>query len=236
MHILFPALRALEILDCPQVESFSEGGLPRNVKVLFIKGSQKLVVSRREWGLHNHTCLQFLRIQDEEAECLPEPDLLPPTLTLLVIEGCFNLKTLDYNGLRHLSALQQLHLIVCPKLKCYPKEGLPTSIHTLHVMSCPKLKKRCQKKKGREWSNIAHIPLITFDDDVLTWIAESQGSSTSNWVASSVVNFEVKHLPSLNNISHLSFRWQTLINGAMDRQILLIFILRWWTQSAHLRL
>ncbi|XP_054816692.1 putative disease resistance protein At3g14460 [Prosopis cineraria] len=25
MHILFPALRALEILDCPQVESFSEG-------------------------------------------------------------------------------------------------------------------------------------------------------------------------------------------------------------------
>ncbi|XP_054817064.1 putative disease resistance protein At3g14460 [Prosopis cineraria] len=168
MHILFPALRILHILDCPRVESFSEGGLPRNVKVLFIKGSQKLVVSRREWGLHNRTCLQSLRIQDEEAECLPEPDLLPPTLTELIIEECFNVKTLDYNGLRHLSALRDLHLLVCPKLKCYPKEGLPTSIHTLFVFICPKLKKRCQKKKGREWSKIAHIPLITFDDDVLT--------------------------------------------------------------------
>ncbi|XP_054790399.1 putative disease resistance protein At3g14460 [Prosopis cineraria] len=169
MHILFPALKFLHIYDCPQVESFSEGGLPRNVKLLIVTESQKLVVSRREWALHNHTCLQYLRIQDEEAECLPEPDLLPPTLTELAMEKCFNLKTLDHNGLRHLSALRELHLLVCPKLKCYPKEGLPTSIQTLFVlMICPKLKKRCQKKKGREWSKIAHIPLITFDDSVLT--------------------------------------------------------------------
>ncbi|XP_054790398.1 putative disease resistance protein At3g14460 isoform X2 [Prosopis cineraria] len=168
MQTLFPALKILQIYDCPQVESFSEGGLPTNVEFLLITGSQKLVASRRDWGLRNHPCLHSLRIQDEEAECLPEPDLLPPTLTRLVIQWCFNLKTLDYNGLRHLSALQELHLVACPELKCYPKEGLPTTIQTLFVFICPKLKNRCQKKKGREWSKIAHIPHIIFDHDVLT--------------------------------------------------------------------
>ncbi|XP_054790406.1 putative disease resistance protein At3g14460 isoform X2 [Prosopis cineraria] len=168
MHILFPALCFIRIEGCTQVESFSEGGLPRNLQGLEIRSSQKLMASRKEWGLHNHTFLQALAIQDEEAECLPEPDLLPPTLTTIYFYDCSNLATLDYKGLHHLLALRELHLFGCPKLKCFPKKGLPSSIHTLFVWGSPKLKKRCQKKKGREWSNIAHIPQIAFDGDVLS--------------------------------------------------------------------
>ncbi|XP_054790394.1 putative disease resistance protein At3g14460 [Prosopis cineraria] len=161
MHILFPALEVLHITGCPQVESFSGSGLPRNLKGLVIGSSPKLTASRMEWGLHNHTCLQWLTIQDEAAECLPDADLLPSTLTELYFKDCLNLRTLDYKGLRYLSTLRKLHLIGCDKLQCFPKEGLPSSIHSLRIWGSAKLKRQCQNQKGPSTSNW----LATHQDD-----------------------------------------------------------------------
>ena len=56
-----------------------------------------------------------------------------------------------------------LDLIRCENLMYMATVQRLTKLTILQISNCPKLKERCAKGTGAEWSNIAHIPLITID-------------------------------------------------------------------------
>jgi hypothetical protein len=166
MHILLLSLERLEITGCPEVESFPEGGLPSNLNSINIFGCEKLIASRMGWGLQNLPFLKSFSIggKNEDLESFPEAQLLPTSLTFLLIENFPNLKCLDKKGLQHLIALERLYIKWCRKLKYMPEQGLPASLSILNIVACPLLKKEWQRKKGKEWRKInAHVEQIWID-------------------------------------------------------------------------
>ncbi|GKV47483.1 hypothetical protein SLEP1_g54385 [Rubroshorea leprosula] len=111
-------------------------------------------------------------------------------LEVLILFGWDKLKSLPHQ-LRHLTALKQLRLQDFNGLEALPEcLGDLSSLHRLEIwncsnlthlpsieamrrlsnlqylriLDCPKLKKRCAKKRGREWSKISHIPNIEIHD------------------------------------------------------------------------
>ncbi|XP_020226664.1 putative disease resistance RPP13-like protein 1 [Cajanus cajan] len=96
---MFANLHSLHFYDCPQLESFPEGGLPSSLCKLEIEDCPKLVASREEWGLFKLHSLKELRISDdfENVESFPEEGLLPPTLSDLYLIGCSKLTTTKFS-------------------------------------------------------------------------------------------------------------------------------------------
>ncbi|CAN6566974.1 unnamed protein product [Malus baccata var. baccata] len=67
------------------------------------------------------------------------------------------LKSLDRNGLQHLTSLQKLYIGRCDSLNFLPKQGFPASISFLNITRCPSLKKSdvqvgSPRKRGKEKS------------------------------------------------------------------------------------
>ncbi|GLT63027.1 hypothetical protein SLA2020_356220 [Shorea laevis] len=133
----------------------------------------------QEWGLSSLTSLRSLKIY---WICL-DPDVLPTSLTSLVVGKVENMKSIARGLLRNLNSLQDLTIMDCPTLQSLPKEGLPTSLQKLSIWRCPNLqslpqeglppwleqlwigncpllKRRCLEEKGDYWPLIAHIPRI----------------------------------------------------------------------------
>ncbi|KAM4084947.1 hypothetical protein ACB094_08G171800 [Castanea mollissima] len=118
-----------------------------------------------EWGLQRLQSLKRLEFINHDPHCwnvesFPEEYLLPTTVTQLIFGGFGNLRTLDNKGFQHLTSLQYLGIAGCPKFKHMPEEGLPVSVSHIRIGECPLLTKRLQRKKGKEWRNIAHTPFI----------------------------------------------------------------------------
>ncbi|XP_075634494.1 putative disease resistance RPP13-like protein 1 [Castanea sativa] len=167
MHTFLPSVQILKIKNCPQIESFPEGGLPSNLIYLNINDCKKLIRNRMEWGLQRLQSLKILEFLNDDPDCwdvesFPEEYLLPTTVTDLTVCGFGNLRTLDNKGFQHLTSLQYLGIGGCPKFnfKHMPEEGLPVSVSHIRIGECPLLLKRLQRKKGKEWRNIAHTPFI----------------------------------------------------------------------------
>ncbi|KAM0996034.1 hypothetical protein ACFX13_006149 [Malus domestica] len=137
-----PSLRSLIIRDCPELESFPEGGLPSKLRYLGIRSCKKLMANRMRWGLQTLTSLKYLDVdfskceEEEIGESFPEEGLLPTTLTSLRISDHPNLKTIDGKALRHLISLETLKISFCPQLQSLPDEGLPTSLTRLDIFKC----------------------------------------------------------------------------------------------------
>jgi len=163
MHTLFPTLTKLKISNCPQLESFSNGGLPSSLIRMKLDTCSKLLIVSLKCALGINTSLNRLSIICVDVESFPEEGLLPVSLTYLHISCCLNLKKLDNKGLCHLSALQELHLLNCPELQCLPVEGLPKSISTIEILHCSLLKQRCKKPNGEDWGKISHIECVIID-------------------------------------------------------------------------
>jgi Leucine-rich repeat (LRR) protein len=159
MHILLPSLAKLCIQDCPEVESFPEGGLPSNLEEITISDCEKLFARRMEWGLRNFPCVRIFKIigKSEDVESFPDEGLLPTSLTYLHINGFQHLRSLDSKGLQHLIALEELEIESCPKLECMPEDRLPASLSTLNISDCPLLENEWRRKEGEEWRKIAHV-------------------------------------------------------------------------------
>ncbi|KAL4612496.1 hypothetical protein ACB092_08G203700 [Castanea dentata] len=177
MHTFLPSVQNLEIKNCPQIESFPEGGLPSNLFSLRIDDCKKLICNRMEWGLQRLQSLKVLQFRNDDPDCwdvesFPEEYLLPTTVTHLIFTRFGNLRTLDNKGFQHLTSLQLLGIGGCPKFKHMPEEGLPVSVSRISIVECPLLTKRLQRKKGKEWRNIAHTPFIE--------IVESNTSNKAN--------------------------------------------------------
>ncbi|KAK3440608.1 hypothetical protein EUGRSUZ_B01881 [Eucalyptus grandis] len=69
------------------------------------------------------------------------------------------------NGLRnHLSSLESLEIVNCPKLRDLPEDDLPPSLQELYIERCEILRDRCSKDTGDYWPLIQEIPYIEIDD------------------------------------------------------------------------
>ncbi|XP_059652810.1 putative disease resistance protein At3g14460 [Cornus florida] len=169
MPTLLPSLEVLLINNCPEIESFPDGGLPSNLRELVIQHNcEKLVKGRMGWGLQTLQSLEKFTITGEYKEVLesfPEEWLLPTTLTNLCLWWLSNLNSLNHKGLQHLTSLTHLRMHKCGKFQSLPEEGLPNSLSHLYISKCPLLKPRCQSVKGEDWPIISRIRHIRMDDE-----------------------------------------------------------------------
>ncbi|KAK7315225.1 hypothetical protein VNO77_33762 [Canavalia gladiata] len=134
MNALLPKLEHLEICCCPEIEWFTEGSMPPNLRVMKIENCEKLVV-----GL-----------------AWPKEGFLPPSLVTLRLYQFSSLETIDCKGLIHLTSLHQLRIQDCPKLENMAGERLPASLKHLYVYRCPLL----QQRYPLIWPKISHIPYL----------------------------------------------------------------------------
>ncbi|KAK3415398.1 hypothetical protein EUGRSUZ_H01020 [Eucalyptus grandis] len=133
---LLPSLQSLDVFSCPQLESFPKRGLPSNLVRLSLSNCDKLIASRKDWGLQSLCSLEtFVIGKEKNIESFPEIGLLPTSLTSLRIVGFKNLTSLNSKGLHSLSSLENLFISDCRKLHSFPKEGqiLPASLTTLTI-------------------------------------------------------------------------------------------------------
>ncbi|XWS32494.1 hypothetical protein CRYUN_Cryun23aG0163300 [Craigia yunnanensis] len=155
------SLQFLTICQCPGLESFPKGGLPRNLLELEIWDCENLKQPMSQWNLHTLASLRKLSITGAPG-IVSFPDekcLLPSTLVSIYIASLHNLQSLSM-GLYNLTALEELEISDCPKLKCLPKEGLPAKLGRLCIRDCQLLKRHCLKDKGPYGPVIAHIPCL----------------------------------------------------------------------------
>ncbi|XP_034921645.1 putative disease resistance RPP13-like protein 1 [Populus alba] len=163
MSFLF-SLVDLKLKGLPELESFPEGGLPLDLETLCIQSCNKLIASRAQWDLLLQCSLSKLIIAyNEDVESFPDGLLLPSELRSLEIRSLENLKSLDYNGLLHLTCLRELKIDTCPNLQSIPERGLPSSLYSFEISGCPQLEKRCEKEKGEDWPKISHLLYIKID-------------------------------------------------------------------------
>ncbi|XP_077214996.1 putative disease resistance protein RGA3 [Tasmannia lanceolata] len=144
-------LRTMTIRKCPLMPQFPEGMLDMLTY---------LSVDNVEFFSKKLTSLQTLKISEcSQLEFSPSM-LLPPTLEILGIKSCDNLKSLPKGMLKNLTSLETLTIGDCPQLLSLPEEGLPTTLQELQIYGCPEVEKQCQKDGGQYWPNISHIPKI----------------------------------------------------------------------------
>ncbi|KAL5133113.1 putative disease resistance RPP13-like protein 1 [Glycine soja] len=159
MSTLLPKLEHLYISNCPEIESFPEGGMPPNLRTVWIVNCEKLL-SGLAWpsmGMLTHLSVGG---RCDGIKSFPKEGLLPPSLTSLYLYDLSNLELLDCTGLLHLTSLQILHIDNCPLLENMAGERLPVSLIKLTIMGCPLLEKRCRMKHPQIWPKICHIPGI----------------------------------------------------------------------------
>ncbi|KAL5544158.1 hypothetical protein UlMin_007942 [Ulmus minor] len=161
MHRLLPSLNDLEVINCGEIESWPEGGLPSNLESLEIRGCKKLVAQVKHWDLQTLTpCLKSFLIDgygEELLDSFPPEGLLPTSLTYLSIFNFRRLKTLNIHACQH---LEYLFLYKCGELQFLPEESLPKSLSSLNIIDCPLLERRYQKETGEGWDKISHIPTV----------------------------------------------------------------------------
>ncbi|KAL3325340.1 hypothetical protein AABB24_039104 [Solanum stoloniferum] len=166
MQELLPSLKYLELNNCPEIESFPEGGFPFNLQGLIILYCKKLVNGRKEWHLQRLPYLICLEIEhdgSDEEIVGGENWELPSSIQALIIN---NLKTLSSQHLKsltslqylriegnvpqiqsmleqgqfsHLTSLQSLQITNFPNLQSLPESALPSSLSHLEISLCPNL-------------------------------------------------------------------------------------------------
>ncbi|KAG5071069.1 hypothetical protein AAZX31_03G036200 [Glycine max] len=162
MSTLLPKLEHLYISNCPEIESFPEGGMPPNLRTVWIVNCEKLL-SGLAWPSMGMLTDLTVSGRCDGIKSFPKEGLLPPSLTSLYLFDLSNLELLDCTGLLHLTSLQILYIGNCPLLENMAGERLPVSLIKLTIKRCPLLEKRCCMKHPQIWPKISHIPGIWVD-------------------------------------------------------------------------
>ncbi|KAH0715666.1 hypothetical protein KY284_008571 [Solanum tuberosum] len=193
MQELLPSLKHLILENCPEIESFPEGGLPFNLQLLGIYSCKKLVNGRKAWRLQRLPCLRDLEIYHDGSDEEIEHWELPSSIQTLAI---WNLKTLSSQHLKsltplqhlsivgnlpqiqsmleqgqlsHLTSLQSLGIGNFPNLQSLPESALPSSLSQLEIFNCPNLQSLPLKGMPSSLSKLSIYkcpllkPLLEFD-------------------------------------------------------------------------
>ncbi|KAG2380643.1 putative disease resistance protein [Vigna angularis] len=109
MCTLLPKMEYLSISNCQQLESFPEGGMPPNLRIVEINNCEKLL-SGQQWV--SKDIFTYLKVWGpcDGINSFPKEGLLPPSLTSLQLFGFSSLETLECKGLLHLTSLRELHI------------------------------------------------------------------------------------------------------------------------------
>ncbi|KAL8260496.1 hypothetical protein R6Q59_028449 [Mikania micrantha] len=129
------SLKEMKINECPNLDYPIPGGLwPPNLRSLRI-GTLKKPIS--EWGKQNFPTslveltlidginpgvVTFAKADEESSSSF----ILPQSLTSLTLFGFMELESLS-EGLQHLTSLQHLYILWCPKLRDLPETLLPST-------------------------------------------------------------------------------------------------------------
>ncbi|KAK6776755.1 hypothetical protein RDI58_027756 [Solanum bulbocastanum] len=193
MQELLPSLKDLQLSNCPEIESFPEGGLPFNLQQLRIYNCKKLVNGRKEWHLQRLPYLIWLEIyhdgSDEEIVG-GENWELPSSIQTLYVD---NLKTLSSQHLKrlislqdlriegnvpqiqsmleqgqfsHLTSLRSLEIKNFPNLQSLPESALPSSLSQLGISHCPNLQSLPLKGMPSSLSELYICDYVDFEGRV----------------------------------------------------------------------
>ncbi|XP_058721469.1 putative disease resistance RPP13-like protein 1 [Vicia villosa] len=184
------ALEHIHLRNLPNLDlSLCEGAfLPPNIQSILVY-SVRITKPVTEWGLQCLTALSSLHIKgDDIVNILIKEPLLPISLVSLYIRNLSEMKSLEGNGLRHLSSLQVLYFFNCsglvslpekafpsllktlefsrcPRLESLPEDNLPSSLEHLYIRDCQLLEERY--KRNEHWSKLAHIPVIQINGQLI---------------------------------------------------------------------
>ncbi|KAI7732614.1 hypothetical protein M8C21_001588 [Ambrosia artemisiifolia] len=165
------SLKEMRIRNCQSLDfPFPGGSWPPNLSLLEI-GELKKPVS--EWGMQKFPTslvtlilyggdsdglVSFAAAKGEEVEDISSSFILPSSLTELCIWGFKELESVS-EGMQHLTCLQLLMIMECPKVRDLPETLLP-SLSSLTLFDCsPELKEKCsESRKGKYWPLISQIP------------------------------------------------------------------------------
>ncbi|XP_021813002.1 putative disease resistance RPP13-like protein 1 isoform X2 [Prunus avium] len=158
-------LQSLTLWNCPTLSSFPEDGLPTTLTLLSIYNCRRLEFLPHEM-LAKLTSLDLLSIQDSCDSMRSFPLGIFPKLTTLIIGYCENLESLclieEEGAVENLSHLNQLVIVGCPNLVCFPQGGLPTpNLTQLDLRRCDKLKslpERIHTLTALQYLTISDLP------------------------------------------------------------------------------
>ncbi|MED6106621.1 hypothetical protein PIB30_005898 [Stylosanthes scabra] len=158
-----PQLENLILVGCPDMDISPKGDPPRSLTSLKISYSDKLASSATLMN-SRFQGLTDLVIQGEcesvSVKSFPKEGWLPASLEYLKLCDMGSVKTLECNGLAHLTSLQKLSISGCLNLKNIEGEKLPASLIRLFIESSPSLRNRCEMKDPQVWPKISHIQEI----------------------------------------------------------------------------
>ncbi|KAJ0860272.1 putative P-loop containing nucleoside triphosphate hydrolase, leucine-rich repeat domain superfamily [Helianthus annuus] len=155
------SLKKLEITECPRMDVSLPGWVwPPKLCSLHIG---KLKKPFSEWGPQTFpNSLVELSLygggEGGAGSCSEFFHLLPSSLTSLYIREFEKMESVSV-GLQHLTSLQRLTFLNCPKMTDLPELLLPSLLRLDIWFNCPGLKERC-RKNGSYWRLISHIPYI----------------------------------------------------------------------------
>ncbi|XP_052113637.1 putative disease resistance protein At3g14460 [Arachis duranensis] len=144
-----PHLESLTISNCPEIDSFPEGGLPPSLTTLWIKNCQKLARYITSNGLQCQGLACLILYSWDDVKSFPREGCLPASHWSLYLGEFLTLETLDCGGLQHLTSLKELTIEYCLKLENITQEKLPSSITELHIKDSPLRRKLYQMNDPR---------------------------------------------------------------------------------------
>ncbi|XP_058721504.1 putative disease resistance RPP13-like protein 1 isoform X2 [Vicia villosa] len=163
------SLQKMEIHDLPNLQqSFSIDDLPNNLRELTV-GRVGGILWNTTWE-HLTSLPDLYLLGDDIVKGLMRTQVpfLPTNLVSLQISELKDIECLDGKWLQNLTSLHKLEIGEAPKLKSLPEKGeLPSSLKELYIDHCSLLEANLQRKKGKEWSKISHIPKIYVNQQII---------------------------------------------------------------------
>ncbi|PWA61204.1 NB-ARC domains-containing protein [Artemisia annua] len=157
------SLTHLTIVNCESMDSF--GVWPPKLSFLAIgrlkKPISKFVPQNFPPSLVHLHLLGGSAEEDDVTSGTQLSRMLPSSLTKLELWGFEKLESVS-KGLQHLTSLQHLDIVNCPKMKDLPQELLP-SLLNLVINRCPDELKEKTSRRGSYWRLISYIPYVYID-------------------------------------------------------------------------
>ncbi|MED6108120.1 hypothetical protein PIB30_020566 [Stylosanthes scabra] len=115
------------------MDSFGEECLPPSLTILWINKCKKLESWITSKGLQSEGLTHLILEDLNKVKSFPREGCLQS----LQLSHFANLETVDCKGLHHLTSLQELSILLCPKLENIREENLPASISILYFYGKP---------------------------------------------------------------------------------------------------